>query len=90
LAPQEPQQVKIVTTELTNKTSLKWMAPSGEKPKGYYVVMRETSSPIWERKFFVSDTQATFNYSKDNYIFGVQAVDADGHESLVVLPLPGR
>ena len=90
LAPQEPQQVKIVTTELTNKTSLKWTAPTGEKPLGYYVVMRETSSPIWERKFFVSDTQATFNYSKDNYIFGVQAVDADGHESLVVLPLPGR
>ena len=86
LAPQQPENVGVITSGLTNKTSLKWDAPKGEKPAGYYIVMRETSSPVWERKFFVTDTKAELSYSKDNYFFGVQSVDADGHESMVVLP----
>ncbi|NEU10402.1 M28 family peptidase [Flavihumibacter sp. R14] len=86
LAPQQPENVGVLTSGLTNKTSLKWDAPKGEKPAGYYVVMRETSSPVWERKFFVTDTKAELSYSKDNYFFGVQSVDAEGHESIVVLP----
>jgi len=90
LAPREPLNVGIITSGLTNKTELKWQAPQGEKPSGYYVVMRETSSPVWQKKFFVTDTSAVLNYSKDNYYFGVQSVDADGHESLVVIPVPVR
>ena len=86
LAPQHPENVGVITSGLTNKTSLKWEAPKGEKPAGYYVLMRETSSPTWERKFYVTDTKTTLNYSKDNYFFGVQSVDSDGHESLVVIP----
>lgn len=86
LAPREPQKVGIVTSGLTNKTELRWESPNGEKPIGYYVVIRETTSPVWEKKFFVSDTKASLNYSKDNYYFGVQSVDSDGHESLVVIP----
>ncbi|WP_291404176.1 M20/M25/M40 family metallo-hydrolase [Daejeonella sp.] len=86
LAPREPQKVGIVTSGLTNKTELKWESPVGEKPIGYYVVIRETTSPIWEKKFFVTDTKALLNYSKDNYYFGVQSVDSEGHESLVVIP----
>lgn len=89
-APREPLNVGIITSGLTNRTELKWQAPQGEKPSGYYVVMRETSSPVWEKKFFVTDTSAVLNYSKDNYYFGVQSVDADGHESLVVIPVPVR
>lgn len=90
LAPQQPENVGVVTSGLTNKTTLQWEAPKGKKPVGYYVVMRETSSPVWEKKFFVNDTKTTINYSKDNYIFGVQSVDADGHESTVVTPKPIR
>ncbi|WP_276359974.1 M20/M25/M40 family metallo-hydrolase [Daejeonella sp. H1SJ63] len=90
LAPREPVNVGIITSGLTNRTELKWQAPQGEKPSGYYVVMRETSSPVWEKKFFVMDTKAILNYSKDNYYFGVQSVDADGHESLVVIPASVR
>jgi hypothetical protein len=86
LAPQQPENVGVLTSGLTNRTSLKWEAPKGEKPVGYYIVMRETSSPVWEKKFFVTGTESTLNYSKDNYFFGVQAVDADGHESMVVIP----
>lgn len=86
LAPPEPLNVGIVTSSLTNKTVLKWDNPVGEKPAGYYVVMRETASPLWEKKFFITGNTASLNYSKDNYYFGVQSVDADGHESLVVIP----
>lgn len=91
LAPAEPQNVGVVTSGLTNKTELKWDAPAmGKKPAGYYVLMRETTSPYWEQKFYVTDTRVTLNYSKDNYLFAVQSVDADGHESLPVVPKPVR
>ena len=88
-APAEPQNVGVVTSGLTNKTVLKWDTPDkGKKPAGYYVLMRETVSPYWEKKFFVKDNTATLSYSKDNYFFAVQSVDADGHESLPVYPKP--
>jgi hypothetical protein len=90
LSAQEPENVIVQTSGLTNKTALKWEAPKGKKPVGYYVLMRETTSPFWERKFFVKETSATLAYSKDNYYFGVQSVDEDGHESLVITPKPGR
>lgn len=90
LSTQEPENVGVVTSGLTNKTQLKWDAPKGKTPYGYYVLMRETTSPFWERKFFVKENQATLNYSKDNYFFGVQSVDENGHESLVVIPKPIR
>ena len=91
LAPAEPQNVGIVTSGLTNKTVLKWEAPkTGKKPAGYYVLMRETSSPVWAKKFYVTDVTATLDYSKDNYFFAVQSVDTDGHESLPIFPKPVR
>lgn len=88
-APAEPQNAGIVNREVTNKTMLKWEVPAiGKRPAGYYVLMRETLSPYWEKKFYVTDTTITLSYSKDNYFFGVQSVDADGHESLPVFPKP--
>jgi hypothetical protein len=91
LAPAEPQNVGIITSGLTNRTQLKWDAPAnGKKPAGYYVLMRESISPYWEKKFYVTDNKADLAYSKDNYFFAVQSVDADGHESLPVYPKPVR
>lgn len=90
-APPSPQNVGVSTSGLTNKTTLKWETPkTGKKPVGYYILMRETISPYWEKKFYVTDTTATLNYSKDNYFFAVQSVDADGHESLPIFPKPLR
>ncbi len=91
LAPPAPDSVGIVVSRLTNDTTLRWKAPAGRKPAGYYVLMRATTSPVWERKVFVGDvTEVTLPYSKDNYIFGVQSVDSEGHESLPVFPFPVR
>ena len=91
LAPAEPQNVGVLTNALDNKTELKWEAPkAGKKPAGYYVLVRETISPYWEKKIFVADTRVLLNYSKDNYLFAVQSVDGEGHESLPVVPKPTR
>jgi len=87
LAPYEPANCGIVVSGLTNKTTLRWDAPSkGQKPSGYYILIRETYQPLWEKKIFVTGTEITLPYSKDNYFFAVQSVDASGHESLPVFP----
>jgi hypothetical protein len=87
LAPYEPVNCGIVTGSLTNKTTLRWESPSkGVKPAGYYILMRETYQPLWEKKIFVKGNEVTLPYSKDNYFFGIQAVDANGHESIAVFP----
>ena len=91
LAPYEPSNCGIVASGLTNKTTLRWEAPAkGVKPAGYYILMRETYQPLWEKKIFVSGSEVTLPYSKDNYFFGIQSVDAGGHESLVVFPGQAR
>lgn len=88
-APAAPVNVGVSTTALTNKTTLKWEIPkTGKKPIGYFVLMRETISPYWEKKFFVTGTETTLDYSKDNYFFAVQSADAEGHESLPIFPKP--
>lgn len=88
-APAAPVDVKM-KVNLDNLTHLQWSAPAtGPSPKGYYVLMRETIQPFWEKKFFVSDTTVSLPYSKDNYFFAVQSVGADGHVSVPVMPVPG-
>ncbi len=86
LAPFEPVNCGL-SVGLSNKTTLIWESPSkGVKPAGYYILMRETYQPMWEKKIYVTGNQATLPYSKDNYFFGIQAVDAAGHESMAVFP----
>jgi hypothetical protein len=89
-APSVPEEVKIEIKNLSNATSLSWFAPKTGKVKGYYVLIRETTSPVWQRKFFTSDNQITLPYSKDNYFFAVQSVNDSGNESLPVVPDVGR
>jgi hypothetical protein len=83
-----PEEVQIDVRGLSNKSILLWKAPKIGKVKGYYVLMRETSSAMWERKFFTTETTLTIPYSKDNYFFAVQSVAEAGEESLAVFPSP--
>jgi len=83
-----PEEVQIDVRGLSNKSILLWKAPKIGKVKGYYVLMRETSSGMWERKFFTTETTLTLPYSKDNYFFAVQSVAENGEESLAVFPSP--
>lgn len=89
-APAQPQDVSILTRRLTNYSNIRWKAPATGKVKGYYVLIRETSSPVWEKKIFTASTELDLPYSKDNYFFGVQSVNEEGNESLPVIPMPGR
>ena len=84
MAPSLPQQAKMDTKELTNSTLLNWQAPLYGKVKGFYVLIRETTSPIWQKKIFTTKNSIRIPYSKDNYLFAVQAVGVDGSESLFV------
>jgi hypothetical protein len=87
LAPSEPVNCGLVVSGLTNKTTIKWDAPTkGAAPAGYYILMRETYQPLWEKKIFVTGNEITLPYSKDNYFFGIQSVDGAGHESVAVFP----
>ncbi len=90
LSPFEPNNVGIEIKNVTNLTTLKWEAPQHKKPKGYYVLIRETYYPFWQKKIYTEDTQITLPYSKDNYFYVVQSVDEFGHESLPVWPKPIR
>jgi hypothetical protein len=89
-AASEPEDVKIEVKRLSNSTSLSWLAPKTGKVKGYYILMRETSSPVWQTKLFSTKNEITLPYSKDNYFFAVQSVNESGNESLPVIPMVSR
>lgn len=85
-APSMPQEVAMITAGLGNSTGLTWKEPASGRVRGYYVMMRETTSPVWQKKFFTTATELKLPYSKDNYFFAVQSVGNDGNEGLPVVP----
>jgi hypothetical protein len=85
-APSSPEDVLIDVQGLGNATNLHWSAPKQGKVAGYYVLLRETHQSFWQKKFFTENLELKLPYSKDNYIFAVQAVGPQGHESLPILP----
>lgn len=90
-APAMPEDVKVDVKRLTNYTYLSWKSPATGKVKGYFVLMRQTTSAFWEKKFFTTQLEYRLPYSKDNYFFAVQAVSETGNESLAVVPgIAGR
>ncbi len=89
-APAAPDSVKIEVRRLSNRTLLSWQTPKVGRVKGYYVMMRETTSATWQKKIFTTASVMELPYSKDNYFFAVQSVSADGNESLPQLPSVAR
>lgn len=87
-SPKAPLNVGIEVKNLSNSSTLTWSAPEDKPQFGYQILMRETASSHWEKTFFVKDTKAEIPYSKDNYFFAVQTVDALGHASIPVFPIP--
>lgn len=85
-APSAPRNVRILTRELSNDSKLQW---SGGGPR-YEVVWRALDASQWQRGVEVAAMSATLPVSKDNVIFGVRSVDAGGHRSPAVAPLPER
>jgi hypothetical protein len=89
-APAMPEEVKIDVKDLTNYSHLFWKAPKTGGQKGYYVLIRETTSPVWQKKIFTKETEIALPYSKDNCFFAVQSVNEPANESLPVVPAVSR
>jgi hypothetical protein len=55
-------------------------------------VWRELSAPNWQSSLTSKpgERSITLPIAKDNVIFGVRAVDAAGHRSIAVVPMPER
>lgn len=90
-APAKPKNVVLVN-RLTNDTDLKWDANADADLAGYEVVWRDTTRATWTGSQFVGNvtTYTARGMSKDNYFFGLRAVDKDGNKSPVVYPRPVR
>ena len=90
-APAPPANVHLLAKDLENDSTLTWEAAPGGLATGYEVLWRETTAPEWEYVQKVGNvTRTTLKLSKDNVIFAVRAVDAQGHRSLPIVPLPER
>ncbi len=88
-APAPPSNVRILTRELENSSTLTWDA--APRAVSYEILWRATASPEWEHSESAGDkTRATLPISKDNVIFGVRSVDENGHRSLPAVPIPER
>ena len=87
--PGRPAKAWIVAKELTNDTTLGWTAVPGAVR--YEVARRRTTEALW-----TSFTDAghgstiTLPYSKDDWLFGVRAVDAQGRAGVVAYPVAQR
>lgn len=89
LAPSSPKNV-VVVNRLSPDTTLRWTASTETDIAGYEVVWRDTTAPIWTHSQNIGNatTFTLTGMSKDNFFFGVRAVDRFGHKSPVSYPRP--
>jgi hypothetical protein len=88
-APSRPKGVTIIS-RLSDDTELRWEANKEPDLAGYEIVWRDTASPVWTNVKPVGKV-TTFTLkgmSKDNFFFGVRAVDNEGNRSPVTFPRP--
>jgi hypothetical protein len=88
--PVAPKNARIITANLTNDTQMRWNANPEPDLAGYEIVWRFTDEPKWTHTIPVGNvTDYTIkNMSKDNFLFGVRAIDREGHRSPVSFPRP--
>ena len=83
-APPAPKNVKIGGA-VRPAVSFEWDKVEGAK--GYKIYWRDTTSPTWDHSRYVETTEFTLEgIVIDNFFFGVAAVGANGHESVVIFP----
>ena len=90
LAPSRPKGVTILATRLSHDTDLRWEPNKEPDLAGYEIVWRDTTAPTWTNSKPVGNvtTYSMKGMSKDNYFFGVRAIDRDGNRSQVTYPRP--
>lgn len=87
LAPAPPEDAAL-EAQLGQDTTLRWKPNAEPDVAGYRIVWRETTAPRWQHARDVGNvTRATLGgVSKDDFFFGVQAVDREGHASVAATP----
>jgi hypothetical protein len=83
-APPAPETVEIGGI-VEASAKLKWSAVDGAV--GYKIYWRDTTSPTWDHSRYLTETEMTLEgVVIDNFFFGISAVGANGHESVVRFP----
>jgi hypothetical protein len=89
LGPAPPGGVQLVTKHLGYDSTLRWK-PAADAA-AYEIVWRATDAPQWQYAQSAGGaTEFTVPASKDDFIFGVRSVDANGLRSPAVYPVPVR
>jgi hypothetical protein len=95
-APAPPTNVRAAGA-VEPSARLSWAVEGADADlAGFKVYWRLTTAPQWTDWVFVPfEGQADMSHVMenlviDNYLFGVAAVDTEGHESVVQYPVPGR
>lgn len=90
-APAPVKGLRLDASGLTNDSTLEWAASDDPEVAGYRIVWRDTDSATWQQfKDVGKSTRVTLQVSKDNVVFGVQAVSRKGYAGLASYPLPKR
>jgi hypothetical protein len=89
LAPARPKNV-VMPGGLVYDTELRWDANKEPDIAGYEIVWRETTEAVWTNSRPVGNVKSYVmkGMSKDNYFFGVRAVDKAGNRSPASYPRP--
>ena len=94
LTPEQQQQRRAAAASRPGLTrgksgydaALRWANPNPEPDlAGYAVVIRDTTSPVWQREIYVGNVTEYVlpDFSTDDVVIGVKAIDKDGNQSLV-------
>jgi hypothetical protein len=88
--PAAPSGVKVEAPTLSVDTQLEWQPNVEPDLAGYEIVYRDTTEPTWSHTIDVGNVTSftVTGITKDNFLFGVRAIDRDGNESVVSFPVP--
>lgn len=88
-SPARPKNA-VFTPGQGSDTPIKWDANKEPDIAGYEIVWRDTTEATWTHSQSVGNmlTFTVKGMSKDNYFFGVRAIDKDGNKSPVTYPRP--
>jgi Peptidase family M28 len=88
-APSTPRGFTIDTSRLAVTTTLSWKANGEPDLDHYELLWRPTTALTWTHVRSLGErTRITVPQSKDNYFFGLRAVDRAGHRSPAAFPAP--